>query len=431
MSPDTILKRLSDLHPKSIDLSLERLKTLLRKLENPEKKLPLTIHVAGTNGKGSTIAMLAAIYSAAGYSVHVYTSPHLVRFTERIVVGNVEIDPIYLNDILEECEVVNQGSEITLFEIITTAAFLVFSRNPADLLLLEVGLGGRLDATNVIERPALSVITPISKDHEDFLGDTLEKIAFEKAGILKVNTPAVIAPQSTISLDIIKNRAAELKVPLTIYGEDWKISDINSKFKFESKFKIRNITYPNLKGAHQLQNAGTAVASLEILSSKLPVTAQDIDRGLQNVHWPARLQKLDYGKLTEQLPHDTELWVDGGHNTGAAVAISNTLCEWKKLSPNRSFHIIFGSLNSRDPTAFLNHFTGLVGLVRTVKIPGEENSLSASEACKAALSCGLDAKAADDLVVALKDILINSSGKRMILVCGALYLSGVVLKGSV
>ena len=238
MAIDRILERLLLLHPKLIDLSLSRLKKLLDRLGNPEENLPPIIHVAGTNGKGSTVATLAAIYKSAGYRVHIYTSPHLVSFTERIVVSGSEISKAYLEEILLECENANRGENITFFEITTAAAMLAFSRNPADLLLLEVGLGGRFDATNVIESPTLSIITPVSMDHQDFLGKTIDKIAFEKAGILKPSVSAIIGPQTNEALNVIKKRALELGSSAYIFGEDWNISPVNNQLMFKMGSKV-------------------------------------------------------------------------------------------------------------------------------------------------------------------------------------------------
>ena len=428
MAIDRILERLLKLHPKLIDLSLSRLKKLLDSLGNPEENLPPIIHVAGTNGKGSTVATLAAIYKSAGYRVHIYTSPHLVRFTERIVVSGSEISKNYLEELLIECEDANNGENITFFEITTAAAMLAFSRNPADLLLLEVGLGGRFDATNVIETPTLSVITPVSMDHQDFLGKTIDEIAFEKAGILKPSVPAIIGPQTNEALNVIKRRALELGSSAYIFGEDWNISPANNQLIFKMGSKSSIVPRPNLLGNHQIQNAGCALASIKLLNGQFPVSPQEIDMGLVSINWPARLQKLKEGNLIENLLEDVEIWIDGGHNQDAAKAIASTLRDWRTASPEISIHMVFGALNNRCPGNFLQYFTNVIDTIRAVDIPGETNALSALEIETAARECGLKAYPAKGISPAITDIISNSSGKRRILICGSLYLAGAVLR---
>ena len=428
MAIDRILERLLKLHPKLIDLSLSRLKKLLDSLGNPEENLPPIIHVAGTNGKGSTVATLAAIYKSAGYRVHIYTSPHLVRFTERIVVSGSEISKNYLEELLIECEDANNGESITFFEITTAAAMLAFSRNPADLLLLEVGLGGRFDATNVIETPTLSVITPVSMDHQDFLGKTIDEIAFEKAGILKPSVPAIIGPQTNEALNVIKRRALELGSSAYIFGEDWNISPANNQLIFKMGSKSSIVPQPNLLGDHQIQNAGCALASIKLLNGQFPVSPQEIDMGLVSINWPARLQKLKEGNLIENLLEDVEIWIDGGHNQDAAKAIASTLRDWRTASPEISIHMVFGALNNRCPQNFLQYFTNVIDTIRAVDIPGETNALSALEIETAARECGLKAYPAKGISPAITDIISNSSGKRRILICGSLYLAGAVLR---
>ena len=428
MAIDRILERLLKLHPKLIDLSLSRLKKLLDSLGNPEENLPPIIHVAGTNGKGSTVATLAAIYKSADYRVHIYTSPHLVRFTERIVVSGSEISKNYLEELLIECEDSNNGESITFFEITTAAAMLAFSRNPADLLLLEVGLGGRFDATNVIETPTLSVITPVSMDHQDFLGNTIDEIAFEKAGILKPSVPAIIGPQTNKALNVIKRRALELGSSAYIFGENWNISPANNQLMFKIGSKSSIVPRPNLLGDHQIQNAGCALASVKLLNGQFPVSPQEIDMGLVSINWPARLQKLKEGNLIENLLEDVEIWIDGGHNQDAAKAIASTLRDWRTASPEISIHMVFGALKNRCPQNFLQYFTNVIDTIRAVDIPGETNALSASEIETAALECGLKAYPAKGIGPAITDIISNSSGKRRILICGSLYLAGAVLR---
>ena len=306
-----LIERLERLHPKIIDLSLDRLNNLLNALDNPQKRLPPVIHVAGTNGKGSTIAILRSIQNAAGLSIHAYTSPHLVHLNERFIIAGKEITEKSLIQTLTECENANAGAEITFFEIITAAGLLVFSKIKADLLLLEVGLGGRFDATNVVSNPILSIITPISLDHQQYLGDTLEKIAYEKAGILKEKRPAVIGQQGPEALKVIKLKAEETGSPLFIFQRDWNITETKSAIKFEVEGSTSYFEKPNLKGIHQIQNAGIAIAATHYLKEVLPIKNGSIDQGLLTVKWPARLQKINEGPLINILPTNVELWIDG------------------------------------------------------------------------------------------------------------------------
>jgi dihydrofolate synthase/folylpolyglutamate synthase len=428
MLPDPILERLSKLHPKAMDLSLGRLMRLLAALGDPQQSLPPIIHVAGTNGKGSTVAMLRAIHEAAGRRVHAYTSPHLVHFNERFVLAGKQIEDAPLSDILEECEHSNAGLGITLFEIITAAGMLAFTRTPADLLLLEVGLGGRFDATNVIGRPTLSIITPVSLDHQHFLGDTVEAIAFEKAGILKPGVPAIIGRQSDAALGVILDRAAEIGAPVVMQGRDWTVQASDDGLVFQTASMTRHLPSPALLGAHQIDNAGIVLAAVGTLQATFPVAAASLADGLTNVRWPARLQKLTQGPMVEALPSSAQIWVDGGHNEGAARVIAATLRDWRDAEPDRTIHLVFGTLNSRDPEHYLNQFPGLVGQVRTVAIPGEPNTISAEEAAGAGRRVGLDASAATNVATAIQQISATSPDAKRILICGSLYLAGTVLK---
>jgi dihydrofolate synthase/folylpolyglutamate synthase len=427
MEQNNALARLGKLHPKIIDLSLERLDGLLKTLNNPEHKLPPTIHVAGTNGKGSTIAMLRAINNAAGRSTHIYTSPHLVRFTERFVVANKEIEQNILDEILLECEIANAGKSITLFEIITAAGFLAFSRYKADLLFLEVGLGGRFDATNVVASPVLSIITPISLDHQQYLGDTLNKIAYEKSGILKPNIPAIIGPQHPDALAVIELKARETNSPLSIYRRDWNITETKNGMKFEIGSSIKYMEKPSLKGSHQVQNAGIALAAVNYLNENLPISNAEMQQGLKNIYWPARLQKLTTGPLIDPLPSQVELWLDGGHNQSATLAIARTLIDWKANDPLITVHLIFGSLNNRDAIDLLTPFINIIQLIRTVSIPGQLNTADPNAIANIAISLGLNAAAAPDINTAVTDIVTFTTGKRIIIVCGSLYLAGSIL----
>ena len=422
-----LIERLERLHPKIIDLSLDRLNNLLNALDNPQKRLPPIIHVAGTNGKGSTIAILRSIQNAAGLSIHAYTSPHLVHLNERFIIAGKEITEKSLIQTLTECENANAGAEITFFEIITAAGLLAFSKIKADLLLLEVGLGGRFDATNVVSNPILSIITPISLDHQQYLGDTLEKIAYEKAGILKEKRPAIIGQQGPEALKVIKLKAEETGSPLFIFQRDWNITETKSAIKFEVEGSTSYFEKPNLKGIHQIQNAGIAIAATHYLKEVLPIKNGSIDQGLLTVKWPARLQKINEGPLINILPTNVELWIDGGHNQNASLLIAHTIRNWKIKNPCLSIHMVFGCLSNRETKALLQPFINIIDLVQTVKIPEQANSASRELVAHTAKSMGFRANPADTVTKAIKNIISLSAGKRLILIYGSLYLSGSVL----
>src|SRR5215475_9688948 len=320
---DSIVARLLALHPKRIDLSLDRMWRLLAALGHPERQLPPVIHVAGTNGKGSTVAFMRAILEAGGLRVHVYTSPHLVRFNERFRLGQTGGGALVTDEALaaalSECEAANGTEPITVFEIETAAAFVLFSRHPADLLLLEVGLGGRLDATNVVERPLVDVITPVSMDHIDFLGNTLEAIATEKAAIFKQDVPAVVALQSEGALAVIKRKGAELGAPLHVMGEEWIVSEERGRLVYQDQDGLLDLPAPRLFGRHQFANAGTAIAALRVADLRL--SARAFEQGIVKAEWPARMQRLTSGRLPALAPEGSELWLDGGHNVDGGRTI--------------------------------------------------------------------------------------------------------------
>lgn len=406
--PDPILDRLTRLHPKLIDLSLDRVVRLLSLLGDPHRSLPPVVHIAGTNAKGSVIAMMRAALEAADYTVHVHTSPHLIRFNERIRLGGDLIGDAALKALLEECEVANAGAAITFFEITTVAAMLAFSRMPADMVLLESGLGGRLDATNVIATPALCIITPVSMDHQQFLGDTLAAIAGEKAGILKPCVPCVVAEQQPEALAAIETKAAEVGAPLLLEGRDWAAN--------------RDVPRPNLPGPHQVRNSNLAAAALENLPG---VTVPDdaLAKGFAHIDWPARLQLLQSGALAGMLRPDQALWLDGGHNPAAGEAIR----DWVALGPEQPLHVVMGMLGSKDPAAFLAPFKDRIASLRCVTIPGESNSLSAQDLAARASRLGLAAKPSDSVRLALAEIVRDQPGRGRILITGSLYLAGKVL----
>jgi len=404
MRSDAVLERLTRLHPLVIDLSLDRVERLLAALGHPERRLPPVVHVAGTNGKGSLVAFLAAMAKAAGLAAHVYISPHLVRFHERITVAGRMIDDDALVALLEECEAANAGAPITFFEITTAAAFLAFARARADLCLLEVGLGGRFDATNVIAKPALTAITPVSIDHVGFLGDTIAKIAFEKAGILKPGVTAVIGRQEDAALAVIEARAKEVGATLRVFGRDYDASGVAS---------------PSLPGPHQLDNAAAAREAARVL--RLPEDA--ISRGIATAVWPGRLQRLTEGVLFDRIPRGWELWLDGGHNAAAAQALARMLESWR----DRPTHLVFGMLNTRRPEEFLAPLAPFIAGLRAVTIPGEKNALPADALAEAAFGLGLAAAPAASIAAALDALGREGGPAARVLVCGSLYLVGAAL----
>lgn len=420
---DAILTRLLSLHPKIIDLSLGRTERLLEKLGHPERKLPPVIHVAGTNGKGSTVAYLRHIMEAAGLKVHAYTSPHLVKFHERIRVAGELISEADLTARLEECELMNGGEPITFFEITTAAAFLAFSRMPADYLILEVGLGGRLDATNVVD-PALSVITTIDYDHQQYLGDTLSLIAGEKAGILKRGRPAVIGVQPDEARAAIEKAGERLRAELHIAGQDWQAYEQHGHLVFQDENGLLDLPMPQLKGRHQIDNAGNAIAAVRLLNDPR-ITDRHIAEGLKATAWPARMQRLGPGALSALLPADVELWLDGGHNPSAGRVLAQAFSELNERH-SRPLVLVWGMLNTKDVGSFIGCFAGIAARVVTITIPEEENAVAAEALAEAARAHGLAAETASSLEAALRQASSTVPAPR-ILICGSLYLAGRVL----
>ncbi len=425
-SSDVVLERLMSLHPKVIDLTLERVERLLDRLGNPENDLPPVIHVAGTNGKGSVIAYMRAALEEAGYRAHVYTSPHLVKFHERIRLAGELIAEDDLITLLEECERVNGDEPITFFEITTVAAFLAFKRTPADVLILETGLGGRLDATNMIDRPAMTVITGISLDHQQFLGETIPEIAVEKAGILKAGVRCVVSQQSDDALAAIAARAEAIGAPLIVAGNDWTVERKRGGFTVRSGGEERYLPEPCLPGEHQIGNAATAAVALDHLAG-FEISGEAMARGLRLAQWPARFQRLHRGPLLDQVPADWEVWLDGGHNGAAAEIIAAETRRWRDAGDNRPLHLVFGMLNSKDPGAFLEPLADTATSIRTLTIPGEENALSASELALKALALGISAAVSNTLEDAFAAILETETRPARVLICGSLYLAGCVL----
>lgn len=425
---DRLLAELKNLHPKLIDLSLGRIETLLEKMGSPHHRLPPVIHIAGTNGKGSTGAFLKAILEAAGLRVHVYTSPHLVKFHERIGLAGADgtchpISEAALCDVLERTQAANNKGDITQFEITTAAALLAFSETPADVLLLEVGLGGRLDATNVVAKPALTVITPVSIDHADKLGDTLGKIAAEKAGILKKNVPAIISAHEPAALSVIRTIGERVGARLSIWGEDFDAYEQSGRLIFQREDRLMDLPLPSLIGRHQIINASTAVAAILELNG-FDISENAIEKGLVTARWPARMERLDSGPLTDALRSGTELWVDGGHNPAAGQALARTLADLDERSP-KPVYLIVGMLGIKDAAGFLKPFRGLARHVVTVPVTDAPEATETPEKlAEVAREVGLSAEAISSVSKAIRETDALTVAPKRILVCGSLYLAG-------
>jgi dihydrofolate synthase / folylpolyglutamate synthase len=413
---DAILQRMMSLHPKIIDLTLDRVHRLLGLLGHPERQLPPVIHIAGTNGKGSTQAMIRAGLEADSAKVHAYTSPHLARFHERIRLAGALITEPALADLLDECVTTNGPDPITFFEITTCAAFLAFARTPADWTLLEVGLGGRLDATNVVDHPALTIITPVSLDHQQYLGETLPEIAGEKAGIIKRGVPCIVGPQQPEGLEVIEARAARLGAPLLVHGQHWHAFEDRGRLIFQDDNGLLDLPLPNLPGPHQIENAGAAIMALRHLAKGNPEAA------VTTAYWPARMQRLRHGPLVDSAP-EVELWLDGGHNPAGGQAIAATLARM----PKRPTHLICGMLNTKDIGGYLRPMAPHATSLLAVSIPGEANTLPAEVTRDAALTAGIPAEIAPSVAAALATIAKATPHAR-VLICGSLYLAGTVLR---
>ena len=427
---DAVLKRLLSLHPKKIDLALDRILRLLGELGNPQAKLPPVIHVAGTNGKGSACAFARAMLEAQGLKVHVHTSPHLVRFHERIRIAGRLISEEALVSLLEEVEQVNRGREITFFEITSAAMFLAFSRYSADACVLEVGLGGLYDATNVVAHPAMTVIQPVGMDHREFLGDDLAGIATEKAGIIKKGSPLVVGPQADIARDVILSQADRMGVPVFEFGQDFASRQEHGRMVYEDEIGLLDLPLPKLIGRHQIENAGVAIAALRHAKRGWGDDAA-VEKGLGTVEWPARLQRLHQGPLVDSAPRGAEVWLDGGHNPHGAEAVSRAIADLEEHG-ERPLYLICGMLSNKDALGYLRAFSGLARHVVTVAIPGEANSMGAGALYDVARKAGLDAAPAEDLEDAMLQVMAwtrlgDSDVPPRILICGSLYLAGKVL----
>ena len=430
---DELIARLSTLHPKRIDLDLARMHRLLERLDHPERRLPPVIHVAGTNGKGSTIAYLRAILEAARLRVHVYTSPSLVRINECFRLGKVGggtlVDDDELRGALEHCEQANAGAPITIFEIETAAAFWLFAQHPADVVLLEVGLGGRLDATNVIDAPLATVIAPVSMDHTEFLGDTLMTIAGEKAGIIKRRAPVICAEQTPGALAVIGQQARRMHAPMHAAGEDWHVNVERGRLVYQDDRGLMDLAAPKLFGRHQFDNAGLAIATLRAQST-FKIEPAAFEAGIVNAEWPARMQRLASGALVAQAPQGCEIWLDGGHNAEGGRVIAAALGDLEERV-SRPLVVIVGMMGNKDARGFLANFAGLTRHIIAVPIPDRDNAMPPDRLADATRALGMRVESAGSVDAALRSLTrLAYEVPPRILITGSLYLAGHVLSAN-
>lgn len=426
---ETVLAQIANRRPVIIDLSLDRIRSALSRLGDPQTKLPPVFHVAGTNGKGSTVAYLRAILEAAGNSVHVYSSPHLVRFNERIVVAGKEIDDAALIDALQRTDRAMGDDMLTYFETTTCAAFLAYAETPADYAVIEVGLGGRLDATNVMGAPLAAVVTPVDLDHQSFLGDTLGEVAREKAGIFRRGTPAVIAQQSPDAMAVLQKCAQQTGAPIHAWGEQWNVYSEHGRLIYQDDHGLSDLTLPRLPGAHQIDNAGTAVAAIR--AAGLNISDAEISAGLANAHWPARMQRLTKGPLIEiakrLLGEEPEVWLDGGHNPHAGRAIARVMADFEARNP-KPLVMISGMQANKDASGYFAPFAGLAREVFCVAAD-HDGVLAPADVAAAAAKGGLKAQACASLAEAMeKACASNENEPPRLLISGSLYLAGEVLR---
>lgn len=427
---DELVARLSTLHPRGIDLSLDRMRRLLARLDHPERKLPPVIHVAGTNGKGSTIAYLRAILEAAGLRVHVLTSPYLVRLNECFrlgrVGGGVLVGDDELNATLAYCERANAGEPITIFEAETAAAFCLFADHPADVVLLEVGLGGRLDSTNVVEAPLATVIAPISMDHMEFLGDTLTLIAGEKAAIIKQQRPVICAEQQPEAMAVVEAQAGRMRAPLHAAGQQWHVGVERGRLVYQDDRGLMDLAAPKLFGRHQFDNAGLAIATLRAVDAfKIGMPAYEA--GIVGAEWPARMQRLVTGKLVEQGPPGCEVWLDGGHNPEGGRVAAAALGDLEERV-SRPLVVIAGMMGNKDAGGFLANFAGLTRHIIAVQIPGRSTAMPPERLADAARTLGMRVEIAASVEAGLQALArLAYEVPPRILITGSLYLAGHVL----
>ncbi|TIL40729.1 folylpolyglutamate synthase/dihydrofolate synthase family protein [Mesorhizobium sp.] len=430
LAADREIESLMSLHPKGFDLSLDRISRLLERLGNPQDHLPPVIHIAGTNGKGSCAAFSRALLEAAGHRVHVHTSPHLVNWHERYRLagdggGRLVEDEVFADAIARVAKA-NKGQKITVFEILTAVTFLLFSEHPADAVIIEVGLGGRFDATNVIKEPAVSVIMPVSLDHESFLGDRVELIAVEKAGIIKSDCPVVIgAQESETALQVLIETAERLDCPAFVYGQDFLAFEENGRMVYQDEDGLMDLSPPRLPGRHQFANAAAAIAAVK--AAGFEISHRVVDKAMANVTWPGRMQKLPQGRLTELAPKGADIWLDGGHNPGAGVVVAEALAEQEEKNP-RPLFLICGMINTKDQSGYFRAFKGLVRHVYTVPVSLSEASVPNDELAIRAVEAGLSAEPVSSVANALMLLRDTWDGPPpRILISGSLYLAGAVL----
>ena len=425
-----VIARLSALHPVKIDLSLDRMHRVLERLGHPERKLPPVIHVAGTNGKGSTIAYLRAMLEAANLRVHTFTSPYLVRVNECFRLGRagggILVSDDELRSALERCEAANAGAPLTVFEGKTAAAFCLFADNPADVVLLEVGLGGRLDSTNVIEKPLASVIAPVGMDHMEFLGNTLASIAGEKAGVIKRGAPVICAGQADEAMAVIEAQAQLMRAPLFAANQQWHVGIERGRLVYQDDRGLMDLAAPKLFGRHQFDNAGLAIATLRATDA-FKISHAAFEAGILGAEWPARMQRLSSGRLIEQAPAACEIWLDGGHNAEGGRVTAAALGDLEERVP-RQLVIIAGMMGNKDASGFLANFAGQTRHIVAVPIPDTDNAMPPDRLADAARQLGMRVEIADGVEAALRSLakLAYETPPR-ILITGSLYLAGHVL----
>ena len=410
---DREIERLMALHPKGFDLSLDRISRLLERLGNPQDRLPPIIHIAGTNGKGSAAAFSRALLEAAGYRVHVHTSPHLVNWHERYRLaahggGKFVADDVLARTIARVAEA-NDGEKITVFEILTAVTFLLFSEHPADAAIIEVGLGGRFDATNVVKNPAATLIMPVSLDHEAYLGDRVELIAAEKAGIIKPGCPVVVGAQETAAAQaVIIETAERLGCPVKIYGQDFLAHEENGRMVYQGEDGLMDLPQPRLPGRHQYSNAAAAIATVR--AAGFEINQHAAEQAMMNVYWPGRMQKLPQGRLTDLAPKGADIWIDGGHNPGAGIVVAEALVEQEEKRP-RPLFLICGMINTKDQTGYFRAFTGMARHVYTVPVSMSDASVANEELAIRAMEAGLSAEPVSSVANALMLLSEPSAGE--------------------
>ncbi|MDX8525337.1 folylpolyglutamate synthase/dihydrofolate synthase family protein [Mesorhizobium sp. MSK_1335] len=430
LSADREIEHLMTLHPKGFDLSLDRVTRLLERLANPQDRLPPVIHIAGTNGKGSCAAFSRALLEAAGHLVHVHTSPHLVNWHERYRLaaegGGRLVDDDVFAEAIARVAAANADQKITVFEILTAVTFILFSEHPAEAAIVEVGLGGRFDATNVITRPAVTVIMPISMDHEAYLGDRVELIAAEKAGIMKRGCPVVIgAQESETVLQVLIETAERLDCPTVVYGQDFLAFEENGRMVYQDEDGLMDLPSPRLPGRHQFANAAAAIAAVK--AAGFEISHRATEKAMTNVAWPARMQKLTQGRLVELAPKGAEIWLDGGHNPGAGVVIAEALAEQEEKNP-RPLILISGMINTKDQTGYFSAFKGLARHVYTVPVNNSDAGAPNDELALRATEAGLSAEPVSSVASALMLLRDSWDGPApRILIGGSLYFAGAVL----